>query len=452
MTPDATSAAAWLAEREIDVVTTQAVTLSGAVVGKHLSAKKLVAALGGGHSLTDTVPITDYAGLPAFGWPFGPWQGELRDIRLRPDAASLVVEPSLDGYAAVIGTFRDAAAEPLPICCRSLLERQVARLAGLGLRATVAVEVEATVFRESFADAKRMAYQGLTPLGGDPPLLCDAAPPGELAEYTLAVRRHLDAQSVEVESWSMESGAGAIELNLAPADPVAAADAVLRTKLAMRRVAEELGSSVTFMAKCDEHQAGSGFHINHALSRAEENAFSSEPDLLLQWVGGLLATARPAVSLLLPNVNSFRRLEEGHGAPTRALWGADNKSVLVRVAGDASAPRVEHRLPGSDANVYVALAAVLAGGIAGLDERLEPPDPFEGLGWCLPAGIAELPGSVVEAAAELARDVRLREALGEWFVDYWVGSRRWEWYAFHTLGGDPDRITAWELARYFERT
>lgn len=446
---------AWLAEHAVRRVTTQATTLSGLVAGKHLSTGKLLAALGRGHGLSDTVPIGDYGGTPAFGWRLGPWQGELRDVFLRPDPATLALHPTLDRAAVVICDVCDVRGEPLPICGRSLLRHQVERLAEFGLQASVAVEVEATVFENSLEDARRRSYGGLTPLGGERRLLCDAAPSQQVTLFMDGVWSALDSSGIELESWSTEDGGGAIELNLPPRSPVRAADDVVRAKLALRAVAAKLGHSVTLMARWNLAEAGCGLHVNHSLWRGDENTFFSpaEPmrDELRQWLGGLMATLPSAVSLLLPNVNSFRRLAEARGAPTRSLWGVDNKSVAVRVVSDSpKSARVEHRVPGADANIYVALAAILAGGIAGLEERLTPPAPFRGLGWGLPDGFCELPATIVDAARLLAGDQRLRRALGDTFIDYWLGTRRWEWYAFHTMGGNPEEINSWERGRYFE--
>jgi glutamine synthetase len=113
---------------------------------------------------------------------------------------------------------------------------------------------------------------------------------------------------------------------------------------------------------------------------------------------------------------------------------------------------MEHRVAAADANPYLVMAVVLAGGLSGLDEKLDPPEPETGLPWGLPADRPRLPGSLRAAAAALAADERLRARLGTQFVDHWVESRKWEWLMFHTDGGDPDATgtTDWELARYFE--
>jgi glutamine synthetase len=171
------------------------------------------------------------------------------------------------------------------------------------------------------------------------------------------------------------------------------------------------------------------------------------------WIGGLLATMPAATSVLSPTVNSYRRLVGWAAAPTTATWGEDNKSTAVRVlTRSAAASRIEHRLAAGDANVYLVLAVVLAGGLAGLRHRIEPPPEFPYAGWGLPEGFPHLPASITKAADAFEADVHLREELGDTFVDFWTNTRRWEWLMFHTTGGDAgaEAVTDWELKRYFE--
>jgi glutamine synthetase len=172
-----------------------------------------------------------------------------------------------------------------------------------------------------------------------------------------------------------------------------------------------------------------------------------------RWLAGMLATMPGAMSLLSPSVNSYRRLVDITGPPTSVTWGEDNKSVALRtVTREPSSSRIEHRLAASDCNMYAALSALLAGGLVGMDGGLEPPPAFEGMAWALPEGTVEmLPTTIRAAAAALDADAPLREKLGPEAVDYWIGTREWEWVAFHTHGGDPDSVNEFELRRYFEQ-
>ena len=134
-------------------------------------------------------------------------------------------------------------------------------------------------------------------------------------------------------------------------------------------------------------------------------------------------------------------------------WGAGNKSAALRtITREPGSSRIEHRVPAGDSNVYLAIAATLAGAIVGIEDALDPPPPYEGMAWALPEGTTpKLPASLPSAAAALRADARLTEVLGQDVVDYWLGSREWEWMIFNTGGGDPDEIGEFELKRYFEQ-
>ena len=217
------------------------------------------------------------------------------------------------------------------------------------------------------------------------------------------------------------------------------------------------GHVVTFMAK-PSAEYGNGLHVHHSLTRDGEPAFyapdGAMSDASRAWIGGLMATMPAATSLLCPTVNSYRRMVGFAAAPTVASWGEDTKSAALRVLSRSpGAARIEHRVAGGDANPYLVLAAVLAGGIAGIEHEITPPDPIAVTGWGLPAeGWPHLPTSISRATAALAADARFRSVLGDEFAQFWINTRRWEWLMFHTTGGDPEAtaVTPWELDRYFE--
>jgi glutamine synthetase len=174
----------------------------------------------------------------------------------------------------------------------------------------------------------------------------------------------------------------------------------------------------------------------------------------LQWIGGLMATMPAATSLLCPTINSFRRMVGFAAAPTVVSWAEDNKSTAIRVLSRApKAARIEHRVASGDANPYLVLATILAGGLAGIENGIDAPAPLQVAGWGLPPdGWPHLPRSITTAADALAGDTRLRAVLGDAFVNYFVNTRRWEWLMYHTTGGDASApsVTEWELKRYFE--
>ena len=457
--PETPEVERWLAEHDVSSVRLLATNHDGLVLGKYLSRAKFASSLEKGFTLADTAFGVDPSGEVAMGWDWGGWRGEVTDIKLVPDPGTLVTDPELSGLASAICDFADLEDRPLPACYRSLLRALIARLADLGYAASVSPEIEFMVFEEPIEVVRGNRYRELTPLGGGGRITYLMSRSPQVTQFMDAVARRLEGLGIDWESWSNETAPGQAEINLAPADPLATADAVTRTKLAVREVASELGRSATFMAMGIDEHLGGGMHLNLSVNRQGENAFYSEQadghhsELMRRWLAGILRTLPAAMSFLTPNMNSYRRMVDLTGPPIRVTWGEDNKSAALRtVTRDPATARIEHRAPSADCNIYLALAATLAGGLIGMEDGLEPPPELEGMAWLLPPDAApRLPDSLKRAAAALERDDRLAEVLGPEVIEYWLGSREWEWVFFHTGGGDPDEVTEFELERYFEQ-
>lgn len=429
----------------------------GRLIGKYLSASHLVEMWPNRPNVSDIVFGLDRANQPQVTrWEA--WRGEMAELYLAPDLDTLMVDPRLDGMATVLCDFvlNDG---PIPECPRSQVRRLLGELSAQGLWMKAGFEIEFTAFEESISVARRLGYRNLTPLGGDLASAYSVTKTKPVLRFMDAVTRRLDQLGLHWESWLDEAGNGQFELNLEPAEALRTADSVTLTKMALREVAEEQGHCVTFMAKWHADHFGGGLHLNHSLWRDEESVFhdpdqpDSRSEIYRHWIGGVMATMRAAQLFSYPNVNSYRRIVELAGAPTTVTWGGDNKTTAMRAMSQSpGAARAELRIPGADSNPYLVMAATLAGGLAGLDEMIEPPPPFDGMAWALPPedGLNLAP-SITAAADALDADVRLRGWLGTELVDHWVGQGRGEWLAFHTTGGDPDSpLSDWELKRYFE--
>jgi glutamine synthetase len=219
-----------------------------------------------------------------------------------------------------------------------------------------------------------------------------------------------------------------------------------------------MAHSVTFMAKPTEAY-GSGAHVHHSLTRDgaavfyDENAQDNRSQLMRHWIGGLMATMPAAHSFLTPTINSYRRMADFQAAPVVATWAEENKSTALRVISRSEKlARVEHRVGAADINPYLALAAVLAGGIVGIEQAIEPPPETNLIAWGLPDSYPYLPKSITASAAALEADKALIDVMGTVVCNHWINTRRWEWMMFHTTGGDPEAttVTDWELNSYFE--
>ena len=447
----------WLDERDIRWIKTEGVSHDGLVVGKHLSRAKFEKGLPSGNAITDLVLGYDIAGGPFLAW-WDTWREDaLGDIFQRPDLDTLVAAPDRPHTANVICDFIDAAGVSIPSCPRGVLARVVDRLAGHGYRAKAAFEVEAMLFTDSYSTARQRHYSGLNPMSFPAAIGYLHHSSREQLAYLDVVLHRLAGLGIAVEGWHDEAAPAQFEINLEPADPLAACDQVVRVKQVLREVAMEQGHIVTFMAK-PSAEYGNGLHVHHSLTRDDEPVFYAPEGAMSNatkhWIGGLMATMPAATSLLCPTINSYRRMVGFAAAPTVASWGEDNKSAALRVLSSSPAgARIEHRVAGGDANPYLVLAAALAGGIAGLEHAIDPPDALAVTGWGLPHdGWPHLPTSITKSVAALEADDRLRSVLGDDFSQFWINTRRWEWLMFHTTGGDPgaETVTPWELDRYFE--
>lgn len=451
-------ARAWLDEHGVTSVRTEGVSPDGQVMGKHLSRAKFERSLPLGPAVADLAILVDVGGTPRMGW-WGDWRAEcLGDIHQRPDLSTLAVSPQRPTMASCVVEFVDVHGTPLSVCSRSLLRRVTDRLADLGLAAQAAFELEGMVFRETFAEAREKGYRDLTPLGLAAPVAYLNHDAYRMAGFMDEVVRRLDGLGIPWEAWSAEAGPGQFELNFPAADPLTAADWTMRARQVVGEVAVDVGRSTTFMAKPSE-EYGNGMHIHHSLTRDGEPAFfdasaaRGRSTLMLHWIGGLMATMPAATSILSPTINSYRRMVDFAAVPTVVSWGEDNKSVALRtVSRSPRSARIEHRGGSGEINPHLALAAVLAGGITGVEQAIEPPEETAAMAWGLPDRFPFLPRTITTAADALEEDKHLADVLGFEMVEHWVNSRRWEWMMFHTTGGDPEAttVTDWELNRYFE--
>jgi glutamine synthetase len=449
---------AWLDEHGITTVRTEGASLDGVVLGKHLNRGKFERSLPLGPALSDLVFAWDIGGSAQLGWWADFRQPALGDVHQRPDLSTIVASPNRPGMANVLVDHTTIDGTPLPVCPRVVLREVVDQLAARGFTAVGAFELEFMLFRESYEAARAVSYRNLSPIGTPLPVGYTTHNAHYVAGFMDEVVRRLDGLGIAWEAWSDEASPGQVELNFVPADALSAADNVFRAKQVVKEVALDRGVSATFMAK-PTTDFGNGMHIHHSLRRDGAPAFfdgrradrrSAE---MRHWIGGLVATMPGAVSILAPTVNSYRRMVGFAAAPTTPTWGEENKSTALRVISRSEKlARVEHRVASADVNVYLALAVILAGGLAGLDHAIEPPPEHAGLAWGEPPGTTHLPSSISLAADELEGDKLLAETLGDVFVDYWLHGRRWEWLMFHTGGGDAgaSSVTDWELNRYFE--
>lgn len=448
----------WMDRHHVEVIRTHATNLDGIALGKYIKRQTFLDSLPAGHAIADVALALDLDGVP-YTTLWHPYRNAvLGDLMLQPDLGTLLTDGHDPDLAHVICNFVSISGEPIELCPRTLLGGQVDALATAGFEAKVAFELEFFLFEEDFASARAQGFQNLTPMASRPQHSVYQTRAALAAKPFMDVlTKRLNWRDIAWEAWNAEAAPGQIELNLSPTSPVQAADALVRTRQILYETAQELGCSVTCMP-CPLAHESSGLHIHQSLYHRDaatpRPAFESSDGQLnhtmQSWLGGLMQTLPGAVSLLCPSVNAYRRFEPFSAVPVTPTWGVENKSAAIRVVERGAQTRIEHRVASSEANPYLALAAILAGGLGGVTGDISPPPPTQTLAWGLPPDVPRLPGSLSSAFRATARDELLRDQLGGGFVDYWCGTREQEWLRSHQAGAVADDApSAWELERYF---
>ena len=386
----------------------------------------------------DNAPIE---GLAAAGIHNG-----FRNGVLRPDVSTMRLLPWHDSTALVLCDALDADGAPAEVAPRWVLRRQLDRLAARGLSVGGATELEFYLYRTSYAAGATSGFRRLRPAyhrAGDNDLLID----GYLEPLLGDVRRLMPLAGIPVDLTQGEGGVGQFEVALRWCDPLAMADRHVVYKHGVKALAQQHGLAATFMAKPETEQAGSSCHVHLSLRDSNGGNALASPDGALTpfgrgFLAGLLEYSPDLCLLVAPGPNSYRRLQLASWAPATLTWGFDNRTTLVRVCGEGANRRFEYRLPGADTNPYLAFAAAIAAGLAGVDRALEPPAPIPGDAYAADAPV--LPRDLAEAIGAFERSSIVSAAFGPAVAEHVVGLAR------HELGVHRREVTDRERIRFFE--
>ncbi|MDN5927604.1 MAG: glutamine synthetase family protein [Hyphomicrobiales bacterium] len=366
------------------------------------------------------------------------------DLKLMPDLSTLCVVPwEDDPTAQVICDLVHQDGRSVEFAPRNVLKKVVAAYKALGYRPVVAPEIEFYLVRKNpDPDYPLVPPVGRSgrPIGGGQGY--SIAGVNEFDELIDDIYHFCEGQGLEIDTLIHEEGAGQLEINLRHGDPVALADQVFMFKRTIREAALKHDTYATFMAKPIQGQPGSAMHIHQSVIDIPtgENIFTAEDggesDAFRHFIGGMQHHVPSALVMFAPYVNSYRRLTQGASAPVNTKWGYDNRTTAFRVPrSEPAGRRIENRIPSSDANPYLALAASLACGLIGM-QRKELPDQ--------PVGIAanedeiELPRGLLEAVELFEQDKALTELLGLSFASTFAAIKRTEFETFMEV------ISPWE--------
>jgi len=442
-----------IGEHSIETVKIGTPDMDGVYRGKRLSSAQFLDGLDGpGFAQCDVIFGWDIAEEVISEPPLaiGTAATGFADVLLRPDLATFRIVPWEPASAAVVCDVYDERGAPVAVSPRTVLRRVIDRAAALGFEAQMAVELEFRIFRADQETLRASGYTNLRPL--NPGLNCYSISHASIDEDVVgALRRHIDAYGITVEGYNREHGEGMYEMNLRYAPALEAADRGMLFKSAAKEILAQSGAVPTFMAKYSDEIDGCSGHIHQSLWRSGESAFwdAGAPHhmslTMRAYVAGALATMPEFFAMYAPNINSYKRYVAGSWAPTSPAWGIENRTAALRaIAPGAGGIRLEHRVPGADVNPYLGFAACLAGGLSGIERKLEPPAPLAGNVYAA-AGLPSLPRTL-EAAVDLFQASALaREWFGDAFVDHYAAMRRWE------VERHRRAVTGWERRRYFEQ-
>jgi glutamine synthetase len=434
---------------EIDTVILAFPDVFGRLVGKRLTGQFFLEQAGthGTHACNYLLTV-DIDMEPMSGFNLANWEKGFGDFEMRPDFSTLRELPWQPGAALVLCDFRHHNGHIVEEAPRSVLQRQVEALAKKKLSANLAGELEFYLFNHTYHEAFRADYRDLSP-SSDYRIDYHTLQTARDEPLFSSIRNLMRAAGVPVESSKGEWGRGQHEVNLTYAQPVEMADNQTIFKQGAKEIAEQHGKCISFMAKPSMTEAGNSCHIHTSLWQAGRNIFwdanqRSGSKLFRQFLGGLMKYSRELCYFFAPTINAYKRYQSASWAPTKLAWAGDNRTVGFRVVGQEKSFRVENRMPGADANPYLAFAATLAAGMAGITERLDCGESYQGNAY-VDESLAALPGSLRDAAELLAASKLARTAFGDEVVDFYVHTARLEVKAF------DNAVTDWERRRYFER-
>lgn len=380
------------------------------------------------------------------GYAMASWEQGYGDFALRPDPRTLRLIPWHPGSALVLADLQWLDGKPVSASPRQILRRQLDLLQVRGWTALVGTELELMVFNHTYEDAWNRGYRGLAPSSRynvDYSLLGT----GSVEPLLRRIRNEMSEAGMVVESAKGECNLGQHEIAFRYAEALTTADNHSIYKTGSKEIAAQEGMAITFMAKFDERE-GNSCHIHLSLrDRKGQPVFAGEPDRLSptfeHFIAGQLAGLGDLTLLLAPNVNSYKRFAESSFAPTSIAWGHDNRTCAIRVVGHGPSLRLEHRVPGGDVNPYLAIAAIVAAGLDGVEREL-PLEPATS-GNAYRSDGPRVPGTLREASDRFEASPLAHAAFGNEVVAHYTNMARIELQAFEAS------VTDWERYRGFER-
>jgi glutamine synthetase len=433
-------------KRDIDTVILAFADMQGRLVGKRVAARLFREDVAEhGAEACNYLLAVDVEMNTVDGYAISSWETGYGDMVLKPDFDTLRLIPWLPGSALVMADLNTPDGVGVDVSPRAILKAQIARLAEKGLVPFVGTELEFIVFDDSFRAAWGKGYKDLTPASDyniDYALLAST----RMEPLLRDIRLGMEGAGMYCEGVKGECNLGQQEIAFRYTEALATCDNHSIYKNGAKEIADAHGKSLTFMAKYNERE-GNSCHIHLSVRGTDGSAVMAEGQgmskLMEHWIAGLLHTMREMTLFFAPNINSYKRYVEGSFAPTAVAWGHDNRTCSLRVVGHGAGLRVENRVPGGDVNPYLAVAAIIAGGLYGIENELELEPMFTGNAY--ESDKPRVPSTLRDAATLFDASAIARAAFGDAVVNHYLNNARVEQKAYDAA------ITDWERVRGFER-
>jgi glutamine synthetase len=434
---------------DIDTVIIAFTDMQGRLVGKRMTARLFVEdAMEHGAECCNYLLAVDVENNTVPGYEFSSWDKGYNDMAMIPDMSTLRIVPWIPHTALVMADLQTTDHEPVALAPRSILTKQIERLAEHDLVPYVGTELEFIVFDDSFREAWAKGYDNLRP-STDYNVDYDLLASNRVEPLLHDIRVSMDAAGMYCEGVKGECNLGQQEIAFRYDTALITCDNHSIYKSGAKMIADKHGKALTFMAKFNERE-GNSCHIHISFRDSKGNAVFADKsadrgmsDMFRHFLAGQIALMREFTLLFAPNINSYKRYADGSFAPTAIAWGADNRTLSLRVVGHGHGMRVEHRVPGGDVNQYLAVAGLIAAGMYGIENKLELEEMTLGNGY--EADKPHVPTSLREAAELFDKSEHARRIFGDDVVNHLVNAARIEMRAFDSA------ITDWERVRGFER-
>jgi glutamine synthetase len=443
----------FLAKHDIETIVIGGCDVNGVFRGKRIPSWRFADNPGGAMHFADVMCVMDLEDeiIPRQhghdGW-WPSWDAGFGDLEAKPDLSTLRLLPWVNRTALVLCDYNDVHGQVLSPLPRNVLRRVESLVESAGFRPRMAHEFEFTVLGETPESLEEKDFRNPRPLAARPSTYGTELA-GRYEPLVAEFRSAIEGLGIPIEASNAESGPGQFELNMSPASALVAADNAFLFKYAVRSIALSAGHVATFMAKLAPGGFGSSCHVHQSLlDHSGTNVFydPDDPDQLSttarQYLAGMVATMREFTAVFAPTINSYKRFEAEAAVGCTVTWSIQSKSVGIRVVPEgATGCRIEHRTPGADANPYLILAAMLAGGLWGIENDLDPGKPYVGNSYADP-NAEWVPRTLHDAVSAFEQSEVANKYLGEDAVSYFAGTRRWEIEQFNKT------VTNWELRRY----